>query len=193
MDWASSSAEFLTKEWKARVVLSGRSKLSVEREARLEQMRKQGGEVLYLTADVSNSEDVESLIHQSKSRFGEIHGIIHAAGVLRDSLIRNKTPEEMNAVLAPKVWGALNLDEATRNEALDFFVMFSSLAAVTGNIGQCDYSFANHFMDSLVNERELLRANGARCGKTLSYNWSIWADGGMKLGEQAEPSSGPWV
>ena len=102
-------AEFLTKEWKARVVLSGRSKLSVEREARLEQMRKQGGEVLYLTADAPSSEDVESLIHQSKSRFGEIHGIIHAAGVLGDSLIRNKTPEEMNAVLAPKVWGALNL------------------------------------------------------------------------------------
>ena len=180
-------AEFLTKEWKARVVLSGRSKLSVEREARLEQMRKQGGEVLYLTADVSSSEDVESLIHQSKSRFGEIHGIIHAAGVLRDSLIRNKTPEEMSAVLGPKVWGTLNLDKATRNEALDFFVMFSSLAAVTGNIGQCDYSFANHFMDSFVNERELLRTNGARCGKTLSYNWSIWADGGMKLGEQTEP------
>ena len=38
-----------------------------------------------------------------------------------------------------------------------------------------------------MNERELLRVNGARCGKTLSYNWSIWADGGMKLGEQAEP------
>jgi polyketide synthase PksN len=179
-------AEFLTKEWKARVVLSGRSKLSVEREARLEQMRKQGAEVLYLTADVSNSEDVESLIHQSKSRFGEIHGIIHAAGVLRDSLIRNKTREEMSAVLAPKVWGTLNLDEATKNEPLDFFVMFSSLSAVSGNIGQCDYSFANHFMDSFVNERELLRAKGTRCGKTLSFNWSIWADGGMKLGEQTE-------
>lgn len=180
-------AEFLTREWKARVVLSGRSKLSVEREARLEQMRKQGGEVLYLNADVSNPEDVESLIHQSKSHFGEIHGIIHAAGVLQDSLIRNKTPEEMSAVLAPKVWGTLNLDRATRNEALDFFVMFSSIASVTGNIGQCDYGFANHFMDSFSNERELLRANGARCGKTLSYNWSIWADGGMKLGEQMEP------
>jgi polyketide synthase PksN len=93
----------------------------------------------------------------------------------------------MSAVLGPKVWGTLNLDKATKNEALDFFVMFSSLAAVTGNIGQCDYSFANHFMDSFVNERELLRASGARCGKTLSYNWSIWADGGMKLGEQTEP------
>jgi len=179
-------AEFLTKEFKARVVLSGRSQLSVEREARLEQMRKQGAEVLYLAADVSNSEEVESLIHQSKSRFGEMHGIIHAAGVLRDSLIRNKTPEEMSAVLAPKVCGTLNLDEATKNEALDFFVMFSSLSAVAGNAGQCDYSFANHFMDSFVNERELLRAKGARCGKTLSFNWSIWAEGGMKLDEQTE-------
>jgi len=69
---------------------------------------------------------------------------------------------------------------------LDFFVTFSSLAAVAGNPGQCDYGFANHFMDSFAAERERLRAEGTRRGKTLSINWSIWADGGMKLDEQTE-------
>ena len=125
-------------------------------------------------------------MNEGKSRFGEINGIIHAAGVLKDSLIRNKTPEEMSAVFAPKVYGTLHLDEVTKNEELDFFVTFSSLAAVAGNAGQCDYSFANHFMDSLVAERELLRVEGARSGKALSVNWSLWADGGMKLDEQTE-------
>jgi acyl transferase domain-containing protein/tryptophanase/acyl carrier protein len=179
-------AEFLAKERKARLILSGRSELSAEREAWVDELRKSGAEILYLPADVSNYEDVENLVNECKSRFGEINGIIHAAGVLRDSLIRNKTPEEMSAVFAPKIYGTLHLDEVTKNEDLDFFVTFSSLAAVAGNGGQCDYSFANHFMDSFVAERERLRVNGARSGKALSVNWSIWADGGMKLDEQTE-------
>jgi acyl transferase domain-containing protein/tryptophanase len=178
--------EFLAKERKARLILSGRSKLSAELEAKLDELRKSGAEILYLPADVSNYEDVKNLVNEGKSRFGEINGIIHAAGVLRDSFIRNKTPEEMSAVFAPKVYGTLHLDEATKNEELDFFVTFSSLAAVAGNAGQCDYSFANHFMDSFVAERELLRVKGTRSGKALSVNWSLWADGGMKLDEQAE-------
>ena len=179
-------AEFLVKQCKARLVLTGRSNLSKEREARLDEFRKSGAEVLYLRADVSNREDVQNLVNESKSRFGEIHGIIHAAGIVRDSYVRNKTLEQMSAVLAPKVHGTLHLDELTRNEALDFFVMFSSLAAVTGNPGQCDYSFANYFMDSYAAERERLRAEGARSGKTLSVNWSLWADGGMRPDEQTE-------
>jgi polyketide synthase PksN len=179
-------AEFLAKEYKARLVLTGRSELSLEREAKLDELRKSGAEVLYLPADVSNYEDVKNLVDESKSSFGKINGIIHAAGVLKDSYIRNKTLEEMNAVFAPKVYGTLHLDDVTKNEELDFFVMFSSLAAVTGNAGQCDYSFANHFMDSFAVERELLRANAARSGKTLSINWSLWAEGGMKVDEQIE-------
>ncbi|MBZ5509053.1 MAG: SDR family NAD(P)-dependent oxidoreductase, partial [Acidobacteriia bacterium] len=179
-------AEFLSKEYKARLVLTGRSTLSAEREAKLDELRKSGAEVIYLTADVSNREDVSKLVNESNARFGQINGIIHAAGVLRDSLVRNKKPEEMSAVFAPKIYGTLHLDEAIQNENLDFFVLFSSVAAVGGNAGQCDYSFANHFMDSFAGARELLRAKGARSGKTLSLNWSLWADGGMRVDEQTE-------
>jgi len=179
-------AEYLAREYKARVALTGRSKLSVEREAKVEALRATGAEVLYLPADVSDAEEARNLVSQVKSNFGEIHGIIHAAGVLRDSNIRNKTPEEMSAVFAPKIFGTLNLDAATQDDPLDFFVLFSSLAGVNGNIGQCDYAFANHFMDSFAAKRELLRAQGKRFGKTVSINWSLWADGGMKIDEQAE-------
>ncbi|MCU1348316.1 MAG: hypothetical protein JWO56_1346, partial [Acidobacteria bacterium] len=179
-------AELLAKECKARLVLTGRSKLSPEREAKLDELRALGAEVVYLLADVSSEEDVRKLVGECKARFGQLNGIIHSAGVLRDSFLRNKTADEMRAVLAPKVDGTLHLDELTKNEELDFFVTFSSLAAVAGNAGQCDYSFANSFMDSFAAGRERLRAEGARSGKTLSLNWSIWADGGMKLDDQTE-------
>ncbi|RYD94476.1 MAG: KR domain-containing protein, partial [Sphingobacteriales bacterium] len=109
---------------------------------------------------------------------------IHSAGVLRDAYVRNKTLAEMSAVFAPKVYGTVYLDEATQDEPLDFFLLFSSLAALAGNAGQSDYSFANHFMDSFARQRELRQQRGERFGKTLSLNWSLWADGGMQLDEQ---------
>ncbi|HEX6095443.1 MAG TPA: SDR family NAD(P)-dependent oxidoreductase [Thermoanaerobaculia bacterium] len=179
-------AEMLAKQYKARLVLTGRSSLSAEREAKLDELRTAGAEVLYLAGDISRRDDVEQVIAETRSRFGEIHGVIHAAGVVRDSYIRNKTAEELHAVLAPKVEGTLHLDELTRDERLDFFVTFSSLAAVTGNPGQSDYSFANSFMDSFVAGRERLRAAGERSGRSLSINWSLWADGGMRPDEQTE-------
>lgn len=179
-------AEYLASQCKARLVLTGRSKLSGERQTKLDKLSEAGAEVMYVPADISIAKDVENLIKKAKSKFGKINGIIHSAGVLRDSYVRNKTREEMEAVFAPKVYGTFYLDRATKDEDLDFFVTFSSLAAVGGNAGQCDYSFANHFMDSFAEKRKLLQEKGERAGVTLSLNWSLWADGGMKLDEQTE-------
>jgi acyl transferase domain-containing protein/tryptophanase/acyl carrier protein len=179
-------ARYLAGQCKARLILTGRSALSDERKTSLDELTKAGAEVIYVQADVSNYKDVEALVKEARSKFGEINGIIHSAGVLRDAYVRNKTREEMEAVFAPKVYGTCHLDEATKDETLDFFVMFSSLAAVGGNAGQCDYSFANHFMDSFAGKRAFLQQKGERSGITLSLNWSLWADGGMKLDEQTE-------
>ena len=167
-------------------MLAGRSELSPALETKLDELRRLGAEVLYRRTDVSNHEDVATLVKETKGRFGAINGVIHAAGVLRDSMVKNKSREEMTAVFAAKVDGTLHLDEATKNEPLDFFVAFSSLAALTGNVGQTDYSYANYFMDSVIGDRERLRAEGARSGKSLSINWSLWAEGGMKVDEQIE-------
>ncbi|MFZ5638598.1 MAG: SDR family NAD(P)-dependent oxidoreductase [Pseudomonadota bacterium] len=179
-------ADHLAREYRAKLVLTGRSQPTPELEAKLDALRETGAEVLYVAADIATRAGAEALIAETRARFGAIHGILHAAGVIRDSFVRNKTAEEMAAVLAPKVFGTLHLDEASRDEPLDFFVAFSSLAGVAGNAGQCDYSYANHFMDSFAALRETRRAAGLRAGRSLSINWSLWADGGMKLDEQTE-------
>lgn len=179
-------AEFLAKEFNARLVLTGRAELDAQRQEKLEELRKSGAEVLYVRADVADRDQAAHAVEECRRRFGAINGVIHAAGVLCDSFIRNKTSREMRAVFAPKIHGTLHLDEATRTDELDFFVLFSSLSAIGGNAGQCDYGFANHFMDSFAFQREALRAQGMRAGKTLSFNWSLWARGGMRLDEQAE-------
>lgn len=177
-------AEHLAKEFQARLVLSGRSALKSDTEATLDALRALGAEVEYVQADVSRREDVERLVGTCRERYGAVHGIIHSAGILRDAYVRNKHWEDMAAVFAPKILGTVLLDDATRDDPLDFFVMFSSLAALAGNAGQSDYSYANHYMDAFAARRNALARHGARHGKALSINWSIWAEGGMRLDEQ---------
>jgi 3-oxoacyl-(acyl-carrier-protein) synthase/acyl carrier protein len=110
--------------------------------------------------------------------------VLHAAGVIRDSLAARKTRQEVEAVLAPKVLGTLWLDEATRDEPLDFFASFSSVAAVLGNPGQCDYAYANAYMDAYAARRAALARQGQRMGRTVSIDWPLWRDGGMRLDER---------
>ncbi len=170
-------AEHLAKNYRAKLVLAGRSVLNAAQEESLRRLESYGAEVLHLQGDVSRREDVERIVREAKARFAEIHGVIHSAGVNRDAFILRKTRDEMEAVLAPKVYGAIHLDVATRDENLDFFVLFSSLAGVTGNMGQCDYAFANRFLDAFAEQRNAQK----RSGRTLSIDWPLWEDGGMTI------------
>jgi polyketide synthase PksN len=174
-------AEYLAKNYQAKLILTGRSAPGPGRDEKLGELASHGAEVLRLQADVSKREDMEMVVREAKARFSQIDGVLHAAGVNRDAFILRKTREEMEAVLAPKVYGALNTDFATRDENLDFFVLFSSVAGVMGNVGQSDYAYANHFLDSFAERRESLRKMQQRSGRTLSIDWPLWAEGGMGI------------
>src|SRR5690606_16548632 len=79
----------------------------------------------------------------------------------------------------------VNLDRATRELDLDFLVLFSSLSAALGNLGQADYAAANGFMDGFAAYRNGLVAKGERRGTTLSINWPLWQSGGMYIEESS--------
>ncbi|PEU18246.1 hypothetical protein CN526_30425, partial [Bacillus wiedmannii] len=69
---------------------------------------------------------------------------------------------------------------------LDFFVLFSSIAGSLGNPGQADYSTANAFMDVYAKYRNALVAAKKRKGQTLSLNWPLWKEGGMRVDKETE-------
>jgi acyl transferase domain-containing protein/2-polyprenyl-3-methyl-5-hydroxy-6-metoxy-1,4-benzoquinol methylase len=165
----------------ATVILLGRSALSVSQQAQLERVGQKRIHIDYQQVDVSDGPAVHSLIQRVLAQHGQLHGIIHAAGVLRDSLLLNKTPEEVRTVLAPKVFGVEHLDGATSEIPLDFFVLCSSLAAVAGNVGQADYAAANAYIDVFAHARQALVMAGQRQGATLSINWPYWETGGMQI------------
>ncbi|MCY9109396.1 SDR family NAD(P)-dependent oxidoreductase [Bacillus atrophaeus] len=174
-------ANYLVTKFQAKLVLTGRSAITIEQQSYLHKWEMLGSEVIYHQADISKKEDVNALLAAAKERFGNIHGIIHSAGVLHDGLIINKSLESMKNVFAAKVYGTWWLDEVTRDESLDFFVLFSSLASIFGNLGQSDYGYANGFLDAYVGYRESLRDQGKRHGRTVTLNWPSWQTKGMQL------------
>jgi acyl transferase domain-containing protein/acyl carrier protein len=139
----------------------------------------------YYAADITNLGSVHHLVKEITTRHGRIDGIIHSAGVIADSLIVNKTNEAILTVLSPKIEGLKNLDEAIANMPLDFFLLFSSLAGVTGNTGQSDYAAANAYLDNFAEWRNTEVQQGKRKGKSLSINWPLWSGGGMIMNDAA--------
>ncbi|WP_141697485.1 SDR family NAD(P)-dependent oxidoreductase, partial [Paenibacillus polymyxa] len=178
--------EITDKVHKAVLILTGRSALDEGKRAEIEKMEALGARIIYRQVDVTQEQAVTDLIQEIQEEFGNINGIIHSAGVIRDNRILQKNSEEMLEVLAPKVIGTVNLDQASKNLPLDFFVLFSSVAGGLGNQGQADYSAANAFMDAYARYRNTLIASKHRQGQTLSINWPLWKEGGMRIDEETE-------
>src|SRR5271166_4433863 len=108
------------------LVLSGRRALTPREEAFLEELRNQGAQVDYCAVNVGDGAAMRSLAQNIVAKFGRLNGVIHSAGVLGDRLFVNKSSEEFEQVLRPKVAGLVALDEATRDAALDWLVLCSS-------------------------------------------------------------------
>lgn len=163
------------------LLMTGRSRLNAQKRRLIDDISLRGIKVKYIRADVSVRSEVKKLYVRIKNEFKNLNGIIHCAGVNKDSLIIKKAPDEINAVIAPKLSGTLLLDEFFCDEKLDFFILTSSLSAVTGNAGQSDYAYANSFLDAFSEYRNTLVNDGKRFGKTVSVNYPLWKDGGMSV------------
>ncbi|MFI6847349.1 SDR family NAD(P)-dependent oxidoreductase [Kitasatospora sp. NPDC050467] len=163
------------------LVLAGRSPLRPAQEAVLDGWRAQGADVRYERVDVARADEVRELVDGILRDHGALHGIIHSAGVLRDGLLRRKTAGECREVLAPKVAGLVNLDEASKDVPLDFLAVCAGAAGVFGNAGQADYAAANAFQDAYTHHRQELVARGQRSGASVSVDWPLWAEGGMRV------------
>ncbi|AJQ25406.1 SDR family NAD(P)-dependent oxidoreductase [Pelosinus fermentans] len=168
------------------LILTGRSSLDEGKQAKIKEMESLGALIEYKKVDVTDKQAVMALIQSIRDKFGNLHGIIHSAGVIRDNLILKKTEKEMEEVLTPKVAGLVNLDQASKEMSLDFFILFSSIAGSVGNVGQADYATGNAFMDAYARYRNVMVMSEERYGKTLSINWPLWKDGGMHVDKATE-------
>lgn len=160
-------ALWLAKEAGARLALVSRSALpDAELEAAILAL---GGEVICLAADVTDAPAMQAALAATRSRFGGVHGVIHAAGLLHDAPLSVKSLAEAEADMAPKVRGAEVLQRLLPEGSIDFFALISSSSVVIGGTGQTDYVGANAVLEAM--------AAGRRDG--LSIAWGVWRDTGM--------------
>jgi acyl transferase domain-containing protein/acyl carrier protein len=180
-------AQDLAKTVRAKLVLIGRSELPPQTEwkqwlsshadddllstkiKQVQLLEELGAEVLVLTANVANLEQMQDAVNRVRDRFGEINGVFHAAGVPGAGLIQLKTTELVTKVFEPKLKGTLVLDAVLQDVNLDFLVLFSSNTAIAGGFGQVDYSAANAFLDAFAHYRFYQREKF-----TVSINWDWW-------------------
>ncbi len=160
------------------LVLCGRSANPSEQAAgRIEAWRSRGVAVHLRALDTSDTQQVRAALEWIAQELPPLKGVLHAAGVLDDAAIANQSWERFETVLAPKAVGAANLHACAG--PLDWFVCYSSMAAVLGSPGQSNYAAANAFLDGLMESRRAAGLPG------LSIQWGPWAGGGMAAGHDA--------
>ncbi|GAB2623781.1 hypothetical protein GCM10027168_64660 [Streptomyces capparidis] len=140
----------------------------------LRELRKLGGEVLTVRADVADAAALGRALDAARARFGPIDGVVHAAGVPGGGSVGRRTDEEMRAVLAPKTTGLRNLLAALRPGEGGLLVLCSSLATLVPTYGQADYAAANAYLAAVA---EAESARGER--HAVAVDWDMWRGTGM--------------
>jgi acyl transferase domain-containing protein len=183
-------AEHLAQTVRAKLVLVGRSAFpesdrwgewlathaepdKVSRKIqKLQTLRDLGAEVMVVSADVAQQEQMHDVISRTFGRFGDLHGVIHSAGILGDESFRaiqeiGRTACEQQ--FQPKVYGLFVLEEVLRGKELDFCLLLSSVSAILGGLGFVAYSAANAFMDAFAD-----KLHQTTSVPWLSVNWDAW-------------------
>ncbi|MEN8215019.1 MAG: SDR family NAD(P)-dependent oxidoreductase [Pseudomonadota bacterium] len=200
-------AEYLAKTVKAKLILTGRSKLPARDEweqwltthddsdrtsqklRKVQALEELGAQVLVATSDVADLAQMQAVISKAEARFGQLNGVIHAAGIVGKQsfcTISDSNKAECEKHFQSKMYGLLVLEKVLRYQELDFCVLLSSLSNVLGGLGFAAYSAANLFMDAFVN-----KYNKTHSIPWLSVNWEGWqfeetVDESSKIGAELE-------
>lgn len=187
-------ANYLASLQTVHLILIGRKSVDDQFIKQHLNLEKTDSTAVYYACDVAQYNEVEALISKIKTTHSKINGIINSSSTLNFSPVYNKTVGEISSTLSTKCLGTNNLDLATSDEKLDWFVCFSSLAAVIGFPEGCDYAFGNAYLDEFVIQRNRLVQDGKRFGRTISFNWPVWQDGGMiKKNAETQQSWEKWM
>jgi len=192
---------FLAGTLKAKLVMTGRSQIPprdqwpnllentqpndpiVQKIRRIQALEQAGAQVHTVSADAGDLTQMRAAFESAEKRFGIVHGVIHAAGIVTGDTFR-PVAELDEAVclkqLHPKLTGLLVLEKAIGERKLDFCMLTSSLSSVLGGLSYGAYSAANIFMDAFTTYHN--QQPGVQ--PWLSINWDEW-----RLTEQ-EPEEG---
>ena len=141
--------------------------------ATLRAIEAAGGEARYVPVDVQSAPQVAQALAPLRASWGPITGLIHAAGVIEDRRIVDKTEAQVDRVLGTKVDGLGALLAATAADPLKLICLYSSISGRTGNIGQSDYAMGNEILNKVA--RALAHQRPGCLVKSIG--WGPWKGG----------------
>jgi NAD(P)-dependent dehydrogenase (short-subunit alcohol dehydrogenase family)/acyl carrier protein len=148
---------------------------ALEIDETLRRLRAEGIEAHYHSCDVADSVAVLEIVDRIRQQSGAIRGVLHGAGVGKDSRFDRKQVEKVEQCISAKVDGAMALMEATRQDPLEFFIGFGSISGRFGANGHTDYSLANDMLCKLIDWYARLRPEV----RSVGFHWHAWGDVGM--------------
>ncbi len=104
-------------------------------------MAKLGGHGLAL--DVTAADAAERIAAETGTRFGGLDVVVHNAGVTRDKMLRNMSPQHWDMVLNINLAAILTINEGLLKKGLNpgaRIVCISSIGGIAGNAGQTNYA-----------------------------------------------------
>ncbi|MBI5785595.1 MAG: SDR family NAD(P)-dependent oxidoreductase [Rhodocyclales bacterium] len=180
------TARWLVERGARHLVLTGRSAPNAAAAQVVASLESAGVAVRVVQADVADRAQVQNLLADIGRNMPPLRGLIHAAGVVHDAVLMNQHWSDARNVMRGKAHGAWVLHEATRDLALDFFVMYSAAGVLLGARGQGVYPAANAELDALAHWRRRLGL------PALSVAWGVWAGAGM-AGQAAAQGRDQWA
>jgi acyl transferase domain-containing protein/non-ribosomal peptide synthetase component F/thioesterase domain-containing protein/acyl carrier protein len=173
-------ADHLARRVRANLVLVRRSPWRDQEHA--DRLTAYGAEVMTVSADIADPENLRGVVREAEARFGPIHGVVNAAGVVQEdyaALLGDLDEAVCERNFRVKLTATEALWEVFGERDVDFCVMCSSVSVVLGGLGYGAYAAANAYLDAFVERAR--RRHGARW---LAIDWDAWR------GEPAETGSG---
>jgi acyl transferase domain-containing protein/acyl carrier protein/NAD(P)-dependent dehydrogenase (short-subunit alcohol dehydrogenase family)/SAM-dependent methyltransferase len=165
----------LAIRYRATLVIFSQGTLDEARQAQCRKLEALGAKVIYESVDITDRTKLTDAYRKTREQVGFFNGVFHLARRHEDQMIAKKPWSSFWRVIQPKVQGALLLDELTKDEPLDFFVLFSSLGAY-GVRGSCDYSYSTAFQNAFSAFRNREVKTGKRFGSTVAMCWGPWME-----------------
>lgn len=113
-----------------------------------------GGETLLFQHDVSNPDGAAEIVEKLVQAWGKIDVLVNSAGVIKDGLFLQLSPDDWNSVLATNLSGTFYMCKAVGREMMGkrsgSIINLSSVAAQHSNKGQSNYAASKAGIEALT-------------------------------------------
>src|SRR6185369_13945844 len=115
-------------------------------QAVVEEIRKAGGSAIANGANVTDFEQVKSMVEQARAEYGRVDVLINNAGILRDKTFSKMEMADFEAVVDVHLMGSVHCTKAVwelmREQNYGRILMTTSASGLFGNFGQSNYGAA---------------------------------------------------